>query len=315
MNVSCPCCHAQIDLLAALEDETARDFVGWLSRQSMEIKRPLVAYLALHRSRTRAMAWERCLRIGKDVVALSAEPTRLAAALSDTVESLRRKQQADPATWRPLDGRDHNYLKAVLRDLPAAAAPITATGPAPAPAVPQSRTGIALAALEAYTREGAPPELVRAVCRLLQGLVVQRLENQPALETITLLAGEWIDLLQGRGADALAVTDLYSQLRSTLDRWPTIYQILQRLPRRPDLPRREPTTEEVLAEHARLQAGLPTAPVRDRPTGLENFVGSFRRPRFSPPPPTETAPAEDAVAFVSQLAAELERREGASHEP
>lgn len=110
MRIRCPSCHAEHALDQAFEDEAARELMGVLADLPRECSRPLVAYLGLWRSRTRALAWERALRIAREALALHADREILGAALSEAVEGLRRKQ--DDGAWKPLTG--HNYLKRVL---------------------------------------------------------------------------------------------------------------------------------------------------------------------------------------------------------
>lgn len=114
MRLRCPVCHAEAALEAWAEDEAARELMALLSALDATLGRPLVAYLGLFRSASRALAWERALRLAREVLALDADAQRLAAALSQTVEQLRIKRDAG-------DGRalsNHNYLKRVLEGVP-----------------------------------------------------------------------------------------------------------------------------------------------------------------------------------------------------
>lgn len=117
MRLRCPVCHAEAALEAWAEDEAAREMMGLLSGLEATLGRALVAYLGLWRSPSRALAWERTLRLAREVLALEPDAARLAAALSQTVEQLRGKREAG-------DGRalsSHGYLKRVLDGLPRAA--------------------------------------------------------------------------------------------------------------------------------------------------------------------------------------------------
>lgn len=118
MRLRCPVCHAEAALEAWAEDEAAREMMALLSGLEATLGRALVAYLGLFRSGSRALSWERALRLAREVLALEAEPLRLAAALSQTVEQLRAKR--DGGDIRPLSG--HGYLKKVLAGTPAVAA-------------------------------------------------------------------------------------------------------------------------------------------------------------------------------------------------
>jgi len=114
MRLRCPVCHAEAALEAWAEDEAARELMGLLSGLDATLGRALVAYLGLWRSASRALAWERALRLAREVLALEADALRLAEALSQTVEQLRLKREAGDV--RPL--KSHGYLKRVLDGLP-----------------------------------------------------------------------------------------------------------------------------------------------------------------------------------------------------
>jgi hypothetical protein len=116
MRLRCPVCHAEAALEAWAEDEAARELMALLSTLDATLGRPLVAYLGLFRSGSRALSWERALRLAREALALDADPLRLGAALSQTVEQLRAKR--DGGDIRPLSG--HGYLKKVLEGAPAA---------------------------------------------------------------------------------------------------------------------------------------------------------------------------------------------------
>ncbi|MCX8016635.1 MAG: hypothetical protein N2690_01840 [Rhodocyclaceae bacterium] len=119
-------CHAEAALEAWAEDEAARELMALLAAVDASLGRPLVAYLGLFRSASRALSWERALKLAREVLALDADAYRLAAALSQTVEQLRTRREAGDI--RPLTG--HNYLKRVLEGAPAAAAALVAAVPA-----------------------------------------------------------------------------------------------------------------------------------------------------------------------------------------
>jgi hypothetical protein len=122
MIINCPCCQARIPLEAALEDAAARELFGVLAGLPAEAVRPLVVYLGLFRGGSRALAWERALRLSREVLALHEDPLMLAKGLSETVRAIRDKQAAG-------DGRamrNHNYLTAVLGTLGSDTAPARA---------------------------------------------------------------------------------------------------------------------------------------------------------------------------------------------
>lgn len=151
MRVRCPCCHAEYSIEQAVEDEAARELMGLLSDLPREVSRPLAAYLGLFRAKSRALAWERALRIAREVLDLHRDTRAVGAALSDTVEAMRTKQQG--ADWRPL--ANHNYLKRVLETVAARPQPVPVerieqhgrTSVPAAAAQPASKTAQAVARL------------------------------------------------------------------------------------------------------------------------------------------------------------------------
>lgn len=136
MRLRCPVCHAEAALEAWAEDDAAREMMGLLSGLEATLGRALVAYLGLWRSPSRALAWERALRLAREVLALEPDAARLAAALSQTVEQLRGKREAG-------DGRalsSHGYLKRVLEGMPRAAQALPAVAADAAEATGGRRT-------------------------------------------------------------------------------------------------------------------------------------------------------------------------------
>lgn len=147
MQITCPHCYARFGIEAALEDDAARELMVLLADLPREIARPLVSYLSLFRSASRALAWDRALKLARESLALG-DHGALGAALSETVEAMRAKQ--GDGNWRPLG--NHNYLKRVLESCLArgiVATPVTRD----APQQPTSKTGQALAALERRKRD------------------------------------------------------------------------------------------------------------------------------------------------------------------
>lgn len=148
MQITCPCCHARFSAEASFQDDAARDLMVLLS-QAGPAARPLVTYIGLFRSASRALAWDRALKLASEVVPLAPQDRAghlalLADALSETCASLDEKR-AQPG-WKPLT--NHNYLKRVLESVVARAAVGYAPGGDQERRQPQSRTGQALAALE-----------------------------------------------------------------------------------------------------------------------------------------------------------------------
>lgn len=124
MRLRCPVCHAEAALEAWAEDEAAREMMALLAGLDAELGRPLVAYLGLFRSASRALSWDRALRLAREVLALCPDSARLAAALVVTVEQLRAKRDAGDV--RPLT--NHNYLKRVLEGVPEGGAVVAVHG-------------------------------------------------------------------------------------------------------------------------------------------------------------------------------------------
>lgn len=111
METRCPCCHTQFSLEHAMEDEALREMMAILADLPRDVSRPLVAYIGLFRGKTRAMAYERQLRLMREALALATDTLVVGVALSDTVEAIRAKRDTGEDT-RPL--RNHNYLKRVV---------------------------------------------------------------------------------------------------------------------------------------------------------------------------------------------------------
>lgn len=109
MNLTrCPVCHSHITLEAIVQDEAGRELLGLLSSMEGDLSRALVTYLGLFRPEKRDLSNDRALRLAQEVVTITANRNILAAALAQTVETLRSKGSA------PL--KNHNYLKRVLEN-------------------------------------------------------------------------------------------------------------------------------------------------------------------------------------------------------
>lgn len=146
METRCPCCHTTFTLEHALEDEALREMMAILADLPREVSRPLVAYIGLFRGKTRAMAYERQLRLMREVLALANDTLVVGAALSDTVEAIRAKRTSGEDA-RPL--RNHNYLKQVVETQGARA---EATRLAPVPTEQKPAAKGMMRALEAANR-------------------------------------------------------------------------------------------------------------------------------------------------------------------
>jgi len=111
MNLGrCPVCHAHISLEAVVQDDAGRELLALLAGMPSDAARALVRYLGLFRAPKRDLTNDRTLRLAREVLALDGaahDSTRLAWALTETVESIRSKGGATPI-------KGHGYLKRVL---------------------------------------------------------------------------------------------------------------------------------------------------------------------------------------------------------
>lgn len=144
-DIRCPCCHASFSLEHVAEDEALRELMALLAGLPREVSRPLVAYVGLFRGPSRATAYERQLRLAREVLAMHQDTLLVGVALSETVEAIRAKRDTGEDT-RPL--KNHNYLKRVVESQQARGAGVVQPlREATAPARPASKTAAALAAL------------------------------------------------------------------------------------------------------------------------------------------------------------------------
>jgi hypothetical protein len=152
VKVKCPSCHAEHPLDAMLDGQAGSELMRLMADLEPVQARPLMAYLGLFRSVSRALSWDRAVRLAGEALALETDRQRLAAALSKTVTVLREKQGPG---WKPLT--NHNYLAKVLNEMPAeTASSVPAlieapTTPAHNPP-PKTQTGQAMMNLEALKR-------------------------------------------------------------------------------------------------------------------------------------------------------------------
>lgn len=151
MRIKCPACHGEFTLEAALDDAAGRELMAVLADLPAEASRPLVAYLGLWRSKSRALSWDRALRLAREVLALDGDYLRLARALAETVEAIRGKRERGEDT-RAL--RSHQYLMRVLESQPAASSQAVApAGDAPSqPAGGQGQPSRSMAGLAALNQ-------------------------------------------------------------------------------------------------------------------------------------------------------------------
>lgn len=231
MNLTCPCCFALISLEVALESASGRELMGVLSGLGPQA-RPLAAYLGCFRSPSRALSWDRALKLAREVQALDADPRALAAALSDTVESLRAKRVA--GDLRPL--KNHNYLKQVLTSVPTLPGE---TLPALAP-----RRASNAAVYDAVLCGWAGDDKVRhQIMHGLQALLALPLALKPEAASIDRTADLWErQLLRAGLVDTPEELDrlrrAFSGLVSSVkDKFPAPSDVLNYLPARKEQPK------------------------------------------------------------------------------
>lgn len=145
MDIRCPGCHITFALQQVIEDEALRELMGIITELPREVSRPLVLYIGLFRGKTRAVAYERQLRLAREALSLHADTMLVGVAMSETVEAIRAKRE-NGEDVRPL--KNHNYLKRVVGSQQARGAGVAVPAPAaPAPRGPASKTALALASL------------------------------------------------------------------------------------------------------------------------------------------------------------------------
>lgn len=116
MLLTCPICHARYSIDAILQDESARELLA-LSAQAGRLWPALIKYLGLFRSENRALAWDKALRLSREVLELPGGAEAIEIALNETVDTLRGRIN------KPL--KNHNYLKRVLENTSARPVAIT----------------------------------------------------------------------------------------------------------------------------------------------------------------------------------------------
>jgi hypothetical protein len=137
----CPVCHAHLHLDALVQDEAGRDLLALFATIQDDLGRALVGYLTLFRPAKSDLSNARALRLAREVLALEADPGKLAWALCETVESLRAKGESRAI-------KNHNYLRRVLENAPAIEACLSRAERRMA----STKTEAAMLALEAMKR-------------------------------------------------------------------------------------------------------------------------------------------------------------------
>lgn len=141
----CPVCHSRIGLEQLAQDEAGSELLALLAKLPNSLALPLVVYIGLFRSSKRDLANDRALRLVQEVIALHGDHAVLTAALAETVEAMRRKQEQ--GAFKPL--ANHNYLGSVLASVAARPqAMAVSTEPGHKAASYSSRTAMAMQALQ-----------------------------------------------------------------------------------------------------------------------------------------------------------------------
>ena len=234
----CPVCHSRIHLESLCQDEAGRELLGLLTQLDTGTGAALVTYLGLFRPATRDLANDRALRLATEVAELGdgGFPPHLGAALAETVQSMRAKQ--DEGSFKPLT--NHNYLKRVLESVETRPAGNTALSAPQAARKPVSKTAQGIELLKTWpVPEGMPEWFVRTVCGSLAELMLMGLEGVPAFDTLPLVAERWLNELwpkrewkkncRFRGAARLHTA--FVQAAEHRGRWPTAKDVLEGVPR------------------------------------------------------------------------------------
>jgi hypothetical protein len=237
MNLTCPCCHAKYPLEAAFDSEAAGELQLVLA-QAGPMARPLIAYLGLFRSKTRALSFDRAVRLAGEVLDLGANPHALATALAETVEAMRAKR--DQGQIKPL--ANHNYLKRVLESVADRSEIIPKTIPsgfatwneeevAPAPTGKRAR---AIASLADWSADNW---LRTLIADGLAALLTLGLDGTPGAEVVCRTADVWHHVMAGscniEAIDSTRVKQAFSGLLKTVEKWPEPRAIWAHMPPRP----------------------------------------------------------------------------------
>lgn len=235
----CPTCHARIDLESIIQDAAGRELLGLVTRLPDVVCLPLVSYLGLFRSEQRDLPNDRALRLATETLALCADQMPLAAALAETVQAMRLKQ--DERAFKPL--ANHNYLKRVLESVVARPTALVSinrdANSLAAPFKPMSKTAQAIETLKSFPSPTDVPEwFTRTVCGSLAELMLMSLEGVPAHDTLPLVAERWLGELfpkrawrqncRFRGAKRLR--DAFIASADERQRWPALRDVLDRVP-------------------------------------------------------------------------------------
>lgn len=236
MNLTCPCCHAKYPLEAALDSDAAGELQLILA-QAGPMARPLITYLGLFRSKTRALSFDRAVRLAGEVLALGGNPHALTTALAETVEAMRAKR--DQGQVKPLT--NHNYLKRVLESVAGRADVVPPAIPAGSdslneiPHAPRGKRAQAIALLAAW---GEGDWLRTLIADGLAAMVAMILDGAPGAEMICRTADTWQHVMVGsctiEAVDSARVKQAFSRLLKAVEKWPEPKAIWSHMPRRPE---------------------------------------------------------------------------------
>ena len=143
MLIHCPACGTDFPLVAALQDDAARELVGLLASEPA-LFAATINYLSLFKPAKSRLSWTRALDLTKSALELEPNRAQLAAAMIKTAEAIRAK------SGKQL--KNHNYLKQVLEAPPGAslgaqASRLPCKQSCAAPASTQSKTATAVQSL------------------------------------------------------------------------------------------------------------------------------------------------------------------------
>lgn len=245
MTLTCIHCYAEQSIEAMIESEAGGAYARLLLSQPPALQRGLAAYVWMFKPAKRKLTYERRLKLANEVLALGADPRALAAALSDTVESLRRKR--DEGKIEPLTG--HNYLRRVLENVPLLAGENL-------PALPQrraSRTALTDQILDAWAGDDT---LRLQIAHGLRALLSLPLALKPEADAIDRTASLWERQLRRAGlVDTLEELErlqrAFSGLVSSVkDKFPAPLDVLNYLPARKEQPKLAPPVPETEVDPA-----------------------------------------------------------------
>jgi hypothetical protein len=253
MNITCPTCHATHSLEAITQDEAARELIVLIGELPPAVRPHMYPYLGLFRSKTRALAWSRAVKLAREVLEIGAEPVALGVALAETVESMRAKRDAGDV--RPLT--KHNYLKRVLESTlatPESRLQVS-TGEAPSR---RGRKATGLVAQEVLRIWAGDDWLRIEISNGLLALLALPLYKSPDPDTVDRTASLWErELRKGKivlveEIDRMRIQKGFAELLSVVkEKFPEPSLIRDHLPRRPEQKKMETEIPEEEVEVGR----------------------------------------------------------------